>query len=67
MVTGAGGSIGAELCRKYREKQAVIHETIDESLIGGMVLRVGDLRIDNSIRRKLEVLRKNLMAKEKLF
>jgi F-type H+-transporting ATPase subunit delta len=55
------------MAEKDFEKKAVIHETIDESLIGGMVLRVGDLRIDNSIRRKLEVLRKNLMAKEKLF
>jgi len=48
-------------------KTAVIHETIDPELIGGMILRVGDYMVDGSIRRKLQVLRKGLMAKERLF
>lgn len=30
-----------------------LHEKIDESIIGGMILRVGDKQIDESIKRKL--------------
>ncbi|MEN8152055.1 MAG: ATP synthase F1 subunit delta [Planctomycetota bacterium] len=56
-----------KMTKEEFDQTAVIHETIDESLIGGMVLRIGDIMVDNSIRRKLEVLRKNLMAKERLF
>ena len=56
-----------KMAKEEFDQTAVIHETIDERLIGGMVLRVGDIMVDNSIQRKLEVLRKNLMAKERLF
>ena len=55
------------IAEKDHGKTAVLHETVDPKLIGGMILRVGDLMVDGSIRRKLEVLRKNLTAKEKLF
>lgn len=48
-------------------KTAVIHETVEPELIGGMILRVGDIMVDGTIKRKLEVLRKGLMAKERLF
>jgi len=48
-------------------KTAVIHETVDPDLIGGMVLRVGDFMVDGSIKRKLAVLRKNMVAKERMF
>jgi F-type H+-transporting ATPase subunit delta len=56
-----------EIAEKDYGKTAVLHETVEPELIGGMVLRVGDYRVDGSIRRKLEVLRKSLMAKERLF
>ena len=34
----------------------------DESLIGGMVIRIGDRVVDSSIRSRLESLRKSLMS-----
>ena len=33
----------------------------DQSLIGGMVIRIGDRIVDSSIRTKLEELQKQLM------
>jgi len=57
----------AAIAEKDHGKTAIIHEKVEPELIGGMVLRVGDYRIDGSIRRKLEALRKSLMAKDKLF
>ncbi len=38
-----------------------MHYSIDESLIGGMVIRLGDRVVDSSIRSKLEALRKSLL------
>ena len=34
----------------------------DESLIGGMVIRIGDRVVDSSIKTKLEVLKKSLLS-----
>ncbi len=34
--------------------------TVDESLIGGLVIRIGDRVVDNSIKHKLNVLAKDL-------
>ena len=36
------------------EQDAVVHQYVDESIIGGMVLRVGDQLIDASVRNQLE-------------
>ena len=36
--------------------------SIDESLIGGMVIRIGDRVVDSSIRTKLEGLKRDLMG-----
>jgi len=41
--------------------EPVLHTTVDPSLIGGLVIRVGDLQFDSSIRSRLEQLRKNLL------
>jgi F-type H+-transporting ATPase subunit delta len=38
-------------------REAVLVESIDESLIGGMVVRVGDRKIDTSVRTELFKLR----------
>ncbi|MBQ7943524.1 MAG: ATP synthase F1 subunit delta [Lachnospiraceae bacterium] len=38
------------------------HYTVDESLIGGMVIRMGDRVVDSSIRTKLEKLERELLA-----
>lgn len=41
--------------------EPVLQTTVDPSLIGGLVIRVGDLQFDSSIRSRLEQLRKNLL------
>jgi F-type H+-transporting ATPase subunit delta len=42
------------------KKDAVIHQYVDESLIGGMLLRVGDQLIDASVKSQLERMKQNL-------
>ena len=44
------------------KKDAVIHQYIDESLIGGMVLRVGDRLIDSSVKGQLQAIKKQMLA-----
>lgn len=43
-------------------RTAVVHQYVDESIIGGLVLRVQDKLIDASVRFQLEQMRKRLMA-----
>lgn len=38
------------------------HYKVDETLIGGMVIRMGDRVVDSSIRTKLETLERELLA-----
>ncbi len=43
-------------------KQVELETEIDESLIGGYILQVGDQQIDDSVKGRLEDLREELMA-----
>ena len=43
------------------KKDAVIHQYVDESIIGGMLLRVQDHLIDASVKSQLQKIRQNLM------
>ncbi len=43
-------------------RNAVIHEYVDEAIIGGLVLRVQDKLIDASVRYQLESMRKQLLS-----
>lgn len=43
-------------------KQMEMHFTVDASLIGGMVIRIGDRVVDSSVKTKLEKLRKQLLS-----
>lgn len=49
---------------KASGKTVDIDERVDPSLLGGAVLRVGDRRIDRSVRRRLEALRQRLESTE---
>ncbi len=49
--------VGAALGRN-----AVVHQYVDENIIGGLVLRVEDRLIDASVRYQLEALRERLLA-----
>lgn len=44
---------------KYRQME--MHYAVQESLIGGMVIRIGDRVVDSSIRSKLSDLERSLM------
>lgn len=43
----------------YRKME--IHYNVDEELIGGMVIRIGDRVVDSSVRTKLEELKRQLL------
>ncbi|MDW8263438.1 MAG: ATP synthase F1 subunit delta [Phycisphaerales bacterium] len=43
-------------------RQAVIHQYVDESIIGGIIIRVQDQLIDGSVRKQLETLKKRMLA-----
>lgn len=42
-------------------KTMEMHYDVDESLIGGMVIRIGDRVVDSSVKTKLDVLTKELL------
>ena len=58
-----------EQCKKIEQKlldtteykKMEIHYHLDESLIGGMVVRIGDRVVDSSIKTKLNELQKDLL------
>ena len=43
-------------------KNAVVTQTIDESIIGGLILKVGDTLIDGSVKTQLETIKRRLIA-----
>lgn len=44
------------------KREAVIHQYVDESLIGGLLLRVEDRLLDASVRAQLRAVRRRLLA-----
>jgi F-type H+-transporting ATPase subunit delta len=44
------------------KRNAVVHQFLDESIIGGVVLRVRDQLIDGSVRAQLTAMRKKLLS-----
>ena len=52
-----------KVLRKLQEitGKCVIEEHVDPSILGGMVIQVGDTRIDGSMARRLEELKKSLL------
>ena len=44
------------------KKDAVVHQYVDDSIIGGMVLRVQDKLIDGSVKTQIQRLRAQLLA-----
>ena len=52
-------ALADKLGRVYGEEMS-IHTEIDPSILGGLVIRVGDEVIDGSLSRKLEKLRVGL-------
>ena len=50
-------TVGAAL-----KRDAVIHQYVDESIIGGLVLRVQDRLIDSSVRAQLAAIKEQMLA-----
>ncbi len=53
--------IKARLLETTRYKEMEMNYTVDSSIIGGMVIRIGDRVIDSSITTKLNELKKQLL------
>ena len=46
---------------KYHYSKLELNEVIDENIIGGMIMRIGDKQLDSSIRRQINDLKKELL------
>lgn len=49
------------------KKEAVIHQKVDDRIIGGMVLRVGDRLIDGSVKAQLQDMHDQLLSGRKMI
>jgi len=49
------------LSRRYSVKEVILHEIIDEKLLGGFKIEVGDEVIDLTIKKKIEKLQEHLI------
>lgn len=53
----------ADRLSKVFNKTVVPHLTVDDRILGGLVVRVGDTVMDGSVRRKLGALRTKMLAR----
>lgn len=53
--------VEAKLLATTRFKKMEMHFTVDEDLIGGMVIRIGDRVVDSSIKNKLFEMKRQLL------
>ena len=53
----------ADRLSKVFDKTVVPHLIVDERILGGLVVRVGDTVMDGSIRRRLGTLRQRMLAR----
>jgi len=51
----------ADLTQRYGD-QLVVQFSVDESLIGGLIVRIGDRVLDNSLRTRLAALQRNMIV-----
>ena len=50
------------LLGKKHQQEIILRERIEESLLGGLVIQVGDSRVDGSLRTRLEAIGERLRA-----
>ena len=43
------------------KKETVLHQYVDENILGGLIIRVGDTLIDGSVRKQLDEMRDTLL------
>jgi F-type H+-transporting ATPase subunit delta len=46
---------------KKLNKEIIITEQVDESILGGIIIKIGDLVIDGSLAKGLKNIRRNLL------
>lgn len=51
-----------ELQQRYPQAELDVKFSVDESLIGGLVIRVGDQVLDNSLRSRLGAIQRNMLV-----
>lgn len=54
-------SVKMRLLQTTQYKEMEMHYSVDESLIGGMVIRIKDRVVDSSVRTQLEEMKKQLL------
>ena len=54
-------AVKKRLLQTTQYKEMEMHYTVDDSLIGGMVIRIKDRVVDSSIRTKLDEMKKQLL------
>jgi F-type H+-transporting ATPase subunit delta len=54
------GKIKTEIGTKYG-KEIIVTEQVDESILGGIIIKIGDLVIDGSLAKGLTNIRRNLL------
>jgi F-type H+-transporting ATPase subunit delta len=50
------------LQQRYPQAELDVKFSVDESLIGGLVIRVGDQVLDNSLRSRLGAIQRNMLV-----
>jgi len=55
----------AEVAEEISGRTALVEYVIDPEIIGGLVLQIGDYRLDNSIRRQLSLVRGQLLERSR--
>ena len=58
---GQKAEVEQKLLKTTSFKKMEMHYAVDESLIGGMVIRIGDRVVDSSIKTRLNELTRQLM------
>ncbi len=43
-------------------KEAVVHQRVDDNIIGGVIVRIGDKLIDASVRHQLDVMKQQMLS-----
>ena len=52
-----------EVLGRITGKKPMLVETVDESLLGGLVVQIGDQKLNGSVARRLELLRESFRAR----
>lgn len=61
LSTSQQEKITADLRQRYGDQLAV-NFLVEESIIGGLIIRVGDQVLDNSLRTRLSAVQRNMLA-----